>query len=253
MTPNTLTQLAAGAPVQNWLVLGPFVVKTDGHFEREYLYERQRILDIDYLAEDGGEAAVAPCVGQTHRNMGLGPKQLAWFEHADPRIHGTHYAREIIYETVQRNCVFYAAAAIDAESECHALLDLYHSGAKIWVNGELVSNEPHGLPKGIRLQWPTKVIRLKKGRNLLMVKFRPGFIADGIDFTVREVRVAPLAGEPGLPIALGRVAPMPLFTGTLDQPRQVIEAALVNSSHVAVKVGVSGCIRTRCGRRTRPR
>jgi len=239
MTSHPLSELASGAPLRHWLVLGPFVVRTDGHFEREYLYGRDRILDIDYLAGDGGEAAAKPILGNTHENIGLGPKQLAWKAYEREDLHGVYLAGKIIYETVQRNCVFYAAAFVEAEHDGPALLDANHSGMKVWVNGEMVWNEPYGLPKGVRLSADSRLINLKRGENLLLFKFRPGYIADGINFCIRRVHVSPLASEAHLPIALGRVRPLPHFTGSVDEPRQVIEAALVNTSHVAVQTTVS--------------
>ena len=239
MTPNLLSELAGGRCLRNWLVLGPFVVRTSDHFEREYMYERERILDIDYLAQDGGEAKAMPVEGQSCVNIGLGPKRLAWRAHPHADLDGNVIAGEIIYETVQRNCVIYAAATIAAEADGLALVDAYHSGMKLWVNGELACNMPYGLPKGVRLNMPSVPIRLKKGENLLLLKFRPGYICDGIDFCVSNVKVAPLAGKPGVPIALGRVAPLPFFRGTPESPRQVIEAAVLNTSNVANTVRVS--------------
>ena len=239
MVPNRLSELAAGAQVQHWIVLGPFVVKTSGHFEREYLYERNRILDVDYLAEDGGETRVVPEVGRSHINIGLGPKRLAWCEYPHADLYGMRVAGEIIYETVQRNCVVYAAASIESDSDCVALLDAYHSGMKAWVNGELICNEPYGMTKGVRTAMASKVIRLRRGGNLLLVKFRPGYICDGIDFSVRRVHVSPLASQPHFPVAFGRIRPLPYFTGSVDAPRQLIETAVANTSNVAVKVNVS--------------
>lgn len=239
MIPNKLSDLAAGAFVQHWLTLGPFVVKTSDHFEREYLYERDRILDIDYLAEDGGEITVAPEAGRTHDNIGLGPKTLSWQAYDGADLRGLHVAGDLIYETVQRNCIVYAAAAIEAEAACVALLDAYHSGMKAWMNGELVCNEPYGLTKGIRLTMPSKVVSLRQGRNLLLIKFRPGYICDGIDFRVRNVALSPMVGQRGLPIAIGRVHALPYFRGSVDAPRQVLEAAILNTSHVADKVTVA--------------
>ncbi len=239
MNVHCLGDLAKGQNLQHWLVLGPFVVKTSGHFEREYMYERDRILDIDYLAESGGEAAVQPVLGQTHANIGLGPKRLAWRAHEDERLRGMDLAGEIIYETVQRNCVIYAAAFVDAPADTLALLDAYHSGMKVWVNGELACNMPYGLPKGVRMTMPTVPIRLTKGTNLLLFKFRPGYICDGVDFCIRDVTVAPLASRPKMPVAVGRIRPLPYFRGTPEAPRQVIEAALLNTTNVVNTVRVT--------------
>ena len=239
MIPNRLADLAAGASLNHWLVLGPFVVRTTGHFEREYLYERDRILEIDYIESNGGEAAVDPSEGMVHDNIGIGPKQLAWRAYEGTHLDGNRIAGEIIYETVQRNCVIYAAATVEADTDGGALLEAYHSGMKVWVNGELVCNEPYGLPKGVRLTMAAKPVSLKKGRNLVLVKFRPGHIADGIDFRVRDVHIWPLAGDRHTPIALGRTRALPVFTGTIDEPRQVLETVLVNWSKKMRKVAVS--------------
>ncbi|MEA3365818.1 MAG: hypothetical protein U9Q79_09285, partial [Candidatus Hydrogenedentes bacterium] len=239
MNVHSLSQLAAGDAISNWLVLGPFVVKTSPQFEREYLYERHRILDIDYLAADGGEAKVQPEPGRVHENPGLGPKQLRWTERTSTDLNGNSIAGDAIYETVQRNCVIYAAAFVECETDTSALLDAYHSGMKVWLNGNLVCNEPYGIPKGLRVTMPSKGVFLNAGRNLLLIKFRPGYIADGIDFRVRDVRLTPLVSERAMPIGLGRIRALPRFTGTIDNPRQVIEAALVNTSNVDVRVSVS--------------
>ena len=239
MTENKLSDLAAGQPVGHWMVLGPFVVRTEGHFEREYMYGRDRVLDLDYLEADGGEAAVEPELGRTHANVGLGPKRLAWREHPGPDLRGMSIAGDIIYETVQRNCVIYAAALLESETACAALLDASHSGMKAWVNGALVCNVPYGRTKGARVSLPSVPIKLAKGRNLLLLKFRPGYICDGVDFGVQNVTIAPLASTRDLPIALGRVRPLPYFTGSVKEPRQIIEAALFNTSHMGVTVRVS--------------
>jgi hypothetical protein len=239
MVPNKLSNLAKGQCLRNWLILGPFVVRTSDHFEREYMYERERILDIDYLAGEGGEAAMQPVEGQSHANIGLGPKRLAWRSYSGEYLDGMRIAGKIIYETVQRNCVIYAAAAIESSADGLALLDAYHSGMKMWINGDLVCNMPYGLPKGVRIAMPTVPIRLRKGANLALFKFRPGYICDGIDFCVCDVRVSPLAAGSGLPVALGRVAATPYFRGTPEAPRQVIEAAVLNTSNVTQTVRVS--------------
>ncbi|HOZ46037.1 MAG TPA: glycoside hydrolase family 38 C-terminal domain-containing protein [Candidatus Hydrogenedentes bacterium] len=239
MTPNRLSDLAAGQTVRDWLVLGPFVIRTGPHFEREYMYERERILDVDYLADSGGEASVQPALGQAHTNVGLGPKTLRWRAHPEPDLYGVRIAGDIIYETVQRNGVVYAAALIDAEADTLALFDAQHSGMKAWMNGELVCNEPYGLTKGIGLTMTPKLVRLHRGANLLLVKFRPGYICDGVDFKVRAVMLSPMHAVEGCPLALGRIRPLPYFRGAPDRPRQVIEATVLNLSGQAVGAEVS--------------
>ena len=64
-------------PVKDWLLLGPFVVETEGRFEREYLFEREKILDIDYLEGEGGEACLEPEVGRAYYNSFRGPERVS--------------------------------------------------------------------------------------------------------------------------------------------------------------------------------
>ena len=233
MEVHRLQDLAQGKYVDDWLVLGPFVVRTGDDFEREYMYERERILDIDYLEADGGEVALAPEPGRSYANIGLGPKRLTWREFPHEYLDGMYLAGELIYETVQRNCVLYAAAWIDSDVACDALLDAYHSGMKIWMNGEVVCNAPYGFPKGVRLAMAPVPVRLRAGRNLLMVKFRPGFICDGVDFGVRRLTVSPLAAKAAMPVSFGRVRAINCFRGTPEARRQVIEAYLWNATDAA--------------------
>lgn len=239
MMANRLGDLALGVPIKDWLVLGPFVVRTGGDFEREYMYEREHIIDIDYLKAEGGEARVRPALNQSHANPGLGPKRLVWQAYPESDLDGVRLAGDIIYETVQRNCVIYAAAYIASESDGLALLDSSHSGMKAWMNGELIGNAAYGRAKGVRVRQPSLSIRLRRGENLLLVKFRPGYICDGIDFNVRQVMISPLISAADCPIAMGRVRALPNFAGTLKAPRQVIEAALLSTVPETLIVRVS--------------
>ena len=230
MKAHQLLDLANGACLEHWQILGPFVVKTGDHFEREYMNERELILDIDYLAADGGETSVVPEENRSYTNIGLGPKQLTWKAHTMPWLDGGWLAGDIIYETVQRNCVLYAAAWVNAESAGPALLDAKHSGMKVWVNHELVCNAPYGFPKGVRLSMTPVPIFLNAGLNLVLIKFRPGFICDGVDFNVREITISPLAAHADAPLAIGRFRGLSHFRGTPEAPRQVIEAYVQNAS-----------------------
>ena len=236
MKPNELANLASGQSVGDWLVLGPFVVKTGPHFEREYMYERERILDLDYLAGDGGETAVNPAEGAAHANIGIGPQELRWREHPEADLLGMRIAGDIIYETVQRNCVIYAAARIESDRDCLGLLDAEHSGMKAWVNGKPVCNEPYGLTKGVRLTMPCAPIRLVRGSNLLLVKFRPGYMCDRVDFRVCGLKVSPMVSANGCPVALGRVRALPVSQGPVEKPRRAVEASLLNVSDAPVTV-----------------
>jgi len=237
--PIKLTDLTTGMPITDWLVLGPFVIETSGHFEREYMYERERVLDVDYLKGDGGEANVVPEPGKSHANIGLGEKYLKWQYYSAKYLDGMRIAGKMLYATVQRNCVIYAAKDIESDRDCTALVQASHSGMKVWMNGNLVCNQPYGRTKGARVRQPAFAVRVKKGLNLLLIKFRPGYICDGIDFRVQEFTISPLVSGRNFPIALGALKPLPLFKGTPTEPRQIIEAALLNTGGVTVNVRAS--------------
>jgi hypothetical protein len=101
--------------IEGFMVLGPFVVKTDGAFETEYFYEREKILGIDYLASSGGEGAQVPFVGQAVRNDYYGPDFLKWravgaTDNGSVRFRdGAEDFSQALFSTEQRNCVNYAA------------------------------------------------------------------------------------------------------------------------------------------------
>ncbi|MBR6531908.1 MAG: hypothetical protein IKT61_05345, partial [Clostridia bacterium] len=55
--PNPLNRIL------NFLTVGPFVLETDGSFEKEHFYEREKLLYEDYLLPDGGEKNAMPELG----------------------------------------------------------------------------------------------------------------------------------------------------------------------------------------------
>jgi len=124
--------------IKGFMMLGPFVVKTDGAFETEYFYEREKILDLDYLAGSGGEAAQVPFVGQAVRNDYYGRDFLKWRyavlnDNGSVRIRQgaeSDYA-QALFHTEQRNCVSYAALYVDCECESRAVVNLETSGGNL--------------------------------------------------------------------------------------------------------------------------
>ena len=49
--------------IKSFMSLGPFVLETNGAFETEYFYEREKTLEHDYLASSGGEENEVPYLG----------------------------------------------------------------------------------------------------------------------------------------------------------------------------------------------
>ena len=213
------------AKLPGWMVLGPFVVQTGGAFETEYFYEREKILDIDYLASSGGELAQVPFVGQEVRNDYYGRDFLKWRytktnDNGSVRIRdGAENFSEALFYTEQRNCVNYAALYIDCEKESRAVINFLTSGSNLYLNGELIAATPYGRVKGLDTRGHCAAVTLREGRNLLLFKIRVGYIADGLDICA-FCDILPVAACSG---NLGITYPYPTgaYFGTKDAPRQI--------------------------------
>jgi len=212
--------------IEGYMVLGPFVVKTDGAFETEYFYEREKILDIDYLASSGGEAAQVPFVGQALRNDYYGGGFLKWRgtalnDNSSVRIRQGEekFFSEALFSTEQRNCVNYAALYVDCEKESRAIVNMETSGGNLYLNGTLIDAAPYGRVKGLDTMGRSVAVTFKEGRNLLMYKVRVGYIADGLDICVFS-SILPVAASSE---SLGITYPYPTgaYFGTPEQPRQM--------------------------------
>jgi len=211
--------------IQGCMVLGPFVVQTGGAFETEYFYERAKVLEIDYLASSGGEAAQVPFTGQAVRNDYYGRDFLRW-RHTQLNGNGSVRFREgaedfsqALFHTEQRNCVNYAALYVDCERESRAVINFVTSGSYLYLNGELIDASPYGRVKGLDTMGRGVAVTFRAGRNLLLFKVRVGYIADGLDlcafFTI--LPAAACAGN------LGVTYPFPTgaYFGTKEAPRQI--------------------------------
>jgi len=213
--------------IDDWLVLGPFVVETGASFEREYMYERERILEIDYLEASGGERAVRPFEGMECENPFIGNDRLRWSRVKDERVGFTGRTGELLYRTVQRNAVWYAATYVDCDEDGYGFVEFSHSGAKMFVNGVEVLNQPYGVTKGLWIRQPGVPVRFNKGRNIILLKIRPGYIADGIDFHFSYFRIYPAAvGLDG--VYASDPEKTSLFFGPLSSPKQAFAVRVAN-------------------------
>lgn len=224
--------------IDDWLIIGPFVVETGASFEREYMFERQKILDIDYLAPAGGERAVTPVQDEWVSNSFLGPARLQWHRLRESRIGLTGRAGDLLYRTVQRNAVFYLATYVDCRSDQVAFVEAYHSGMRLFLNGHEVLNQPYGLSKGLWQRQMLLPVRLQAGRNLFLAKVRPGYIADGVEFCLVNFTVRPAAIANGSVVAAKPVA-AELFFGPPSDPRQVMEVRCANLGDSRAEVTAS--------------
>lgn len=237
---TSLDALGEQPVIGDWLILGPFVVETGASFEREYMYERHKILDIDYLAAVGGERAVRPMQEQSAPNSYLGPPRLQWQRLRESRIGLTHRAGDLLYRTVQRNAVFYLASYVQCDQDAVAFVEAYHSGMRLFLNGEQVWDQPYGVAKGMWMRQMLLPVRLKAERNLFLAKVRPGYIADGVEFSLSNFTVRPAVVGSGGVVAAAPVAADGFFEPESD-PRQVLQVRCANltGARAAVKASVA--------------
>ncbi len=188
----------------DWMTLGPFVYETNGAFETEYLYEREKILEIDYLEQDGGEKEIAPYLGLKCKNKYLGLPEPVWsvginkwdmlrFDADDADM----ACDDALYLTEQRNCVFYAAVYVNCNGPKEAVICYENSGGRLFHNGELISDEPYGRVKGLPTMGHAVPVKFSDGLNLLLFKLRPGYICDSVDLSMTNCSIYPICCSSG--------------------------------------------------------
>lgn len=228
------------ARIMDFITVGPFVLQTNGSFEAEHMYERDKILLEDYLAPDGGERRVCPKLGCKVKNNYFGEEYLAW-DKGFIKWNSLRFDKEgdacdpALYATEQRNAVYYAAFYVDCKKAEKAVIYYENSGSSLFVNGEPVDFKPFGRVKGLHDLGYQCPVCFKAGRNLVMFKLRGGYIADTMDISISACCVLPVINEAnGTGIAL----PLPTasFVGTEKKPRMVyhIFAAAFRNTKKAV-------------------
>ncbi len=214
--------------VYEFMALGPFVLETEGAFETEYFYERETILNHDYLLSSGGETNQVPYLGKAVKNNYYGPAMLKWTQGVQ-KWGILRFDKEgkdcddALYVTEQRNCVYYAASYIECEKEYDAVLSYETSGCKVFLNGEMIDETPYGRVKGYPASGKKVSVHFNKGKNLLMFKIRPGYIADGMDLCISGCFIYPLAVKSA---SFGMTYPLDtqMFFGSREKPLQMMQA-----------------------------
>ncbi len=211
--------------IHNFMVLGPFVLETGGAAETEFMYQRNLVLDCDYLASSGGEAAIVPYRGMPVQNDYYGEDTLQWAQtetgFGNLNFRSPAYEKAI-FVTQQRNCVSYAAFYVDCEKQEQAILCYENSGCIVYLNGELIDSQPYGRMKGLRSTGHQVAVTLGAGRNLFLFKIRTGYICDSLDHNMTHCSLYPLVAGAG---KLGAVfcGATAVFNGTKEAPRQVMQ------------------------------
>jgi len=211
--------------IHNFMVLGPFVLETGGAAETEFLYERHKTLDCDYLASSGGEANIVPYRGLPTQNDYYGEDSIQWWE--SETGFGTLDFRSPAYEkamfvTQQRNCVSYAAFYVDCDKPERAILCYENSGSLTYLNGKMIDYQAYGRMKGLRHTGHQAAVSLNAGRNLFLFKIRTGYICDSLDHNMKHCSLYPLAAgtEKLGAVHCGATA---VFNGTKEAPRQILQ------------------------------
>ncbi len=222
--------------VYEFMSLGPFVLKTEGAFETEYFYERETILNHDYLLSSGGENNQIPYLGKPVINDYYGPAMLEWTMGVQ-KWGILRFDKEgkdcddALYATEQRNCVFYAATYIECEKEYDAVLSYETSGCKVFLNGEMIDETPYGRVKGYPASGKKVSVHFNRGKNLLIFKVRPGYIADGMDLCISGCFIYPVAVKCD---NIGITYPLDsqMFFGTREKPLQMMQAYIWSDSEI---------------------
>ncbi|MBR4858375.1 MAG: hypothetical protein IKU08_04235 [Clostridia bacterium] len=217
--PNPLNRIL------NFLTAGPFVLETDGSFEKEHFYEREKLLCEDYLLPDGGEKNAVPELCAKIKNVYYGDDTKVW-ERGIIKWDNLRFDREgiacdpALYATEQRNAVYYAAFYIECQKEEKAIISYLNSGSSLYLNGELVDFRPYGKVKGLYGLGYQCLLHLRKGRNLIMFKLRPGYIADTIDISIATCNILPVIFEEN-GICLSLPLQTKAYYGTIENPKMV--------------------------------
>ncbi len=183
--------------IMKFLTVGPFVLHTDGSFEAEHMYERNKILEEDYLLSDGGEACAKPVLDGRVRNKYYGDEYLYW-KNGRIKWNCLRFDDEEIacdpalYVTQQRNAVYYAAFYVRCSGEKKAIICYENSGSALFVNGEQIDFKPFGRVKGLWGLGYQCSVTFNDGLNLVMFKIRPGYIADSMDISISNCSVFPV-------------------------------------------------------------
>lgn len=211
--------------IMDFVTVGPFVLETDGSFEAEHMYERDKLLLEDYLLPDGGEKKIAPQLDKKVKNIYYGDEYLRW-EKGYIKWNTLRFDRDeeavdpALYATEQRNAVYYAAFYVDCKKDEKAIILHEDSGSALYVNGELADFRPFGRVKGLDGLGFQCLVNFRKGRNLVLFKLRGGYIADTMDIAISSCVVYPVLLEKD-GICISTPSATMAFTGTKEKPRMV--------------------------------
>ena len=172
-------ELIDGAFLHDFLLLGPFPNPLPEGFT-EYFHTDEGCIGFatDYLKSAGGEQGVKPYVGQSI----VTGTSAAFTWQASHSAYDKVDLRKIF--TPHDGVVSYAAIWIESNKQQEKLFGIgSNDGVKVWFNGEILLKVHK--PRTVNTDDEYLRLKLKKGKNLLLVKIEQGF--GGWGFVLRPV------------------------------------------------------------------
>lgn len=171
--------LIDGEFLHDFMLLGPFPNPLPEGIT-DYFHTEEECLGFakDYLLSVGGENGVQPCVGQSV-DFGHG-NSLTWqaFHSEYDKVD----LRKIF--TPNEGVVSYAAIWIESKKEQEKLFGIgSNDGVKVWFNGKILLKVHK--PRTVNIDDEYLRLRLKRGKNLLLIKIEQGY--GGWGFILRPV------------------------------------------------------------------
>ncbi len=164
--------IQSGAFIRDWLLCGPFPNPLAEGVTQYFHDETTLGYAIDYLEPLGGEANVQP--QEEASFVARDGKKFVWTKLASET---DEINLKKIYD-VNEGVLAYAACELVSDSDRDVLLGIgSNDGIKIWLNGECVWD--HQVARGAHADDDWVRIRVKKGKNLLLLKVVQGLGAWG--------------------------------------------------------------------------
>jgi len=167
--------------------------------------------DLDYLMEEGGEAAVEPCEGMTHFSSEARNQRVEWMlneaNFCPLYDKDDYYTRSVDFDyppgLEEHNFIVYAACTVESPTERDALLKLGSTaGVKVWWNHELVHD--HYIDRWADPDDDSVPVRVRKGANTCLVKLEENLYKMRFYFRLTDEDGTPLTGlKIALPLRAG--------------------------------------------------
>ena len=181
---------------QDWLLCGPFPNGSAEHLTDYKHGERCYSFNNDCLMNIGGETKAEPKAGNEITILGSSSYSLRWFyHHSDTAI---VKLKELF--TPNDNVVAYAFCYIDSQEDKQVIAAIgSNDNVKCWLNGELV--HLFTLPDGRWLEADDDYVpvKLKKGRNRLLLKICNGTGDFGLVFRLLDYQKTTAAIRQDIP------------------------------------------------------